>query len=167
VRRLLTYVCLTAVLCACAAAPAAHDDGGRPAATAATGDAHDRAAVIAVMNRLFDAMRARDTATIRSLAIPDLHLFVPGGTVAEPTLRVSTIDEFILSIAAATDRLDERAFRPEVRIDGNLAIIWTYYDFRRGDRFSHCGHDAFHFARTSDGWRIIGLAYTTRQHDCS
>jgi ketosteroid isomerase-like protein len=172
-RRRLAAVLITTTLLACAAAPAAHHHGSPGAATpdtvhdAAAHAAHDAAAVVAVMNRFFDAMRAQDTAALRSLSVPDLRIFVPGAANGEPTLRVSTIDQFILSIAAATETLDERAIHPEVRMDGNLATIWTYYHFLRGDRFSHCGFDAFHFARTADGWRIIGLAYTTRQHDCS
>lgn len=123
----------------------------------------DEAAVIAAMNALFDAMRAQDTAAIRRLAHPGLRLFVPGSRDGAPALRVSTLDEFIAQVGAAREPLDEQAFRPEVRIDGNLAAVWTRYEFRRGDAFSHCGYDAFHFARTADGWRIIGLAYTTRQ----
>jgi hypothetical protein len=126
-----------------------------------------RAEVLAAVDRLFAAMRTRDTAAIRAMAHPELRLFVPGGTEEAPTLRVSSLDQFIASIAAATARLDERAYDAEVRVDGNLATVWTYYDFRRDDAFSHCGYDAFHFARGAEGWRIIGLAYTTRQHDCS
>jgi cyanophycinase len=126
----------------------------------------DQRAVVTAMNRLFEAMRSRDTATIRSLAHPDLRLYVPGVQNDTATLRVSTIEQFMRSIAAATVRLDERAFDPEVRIDGNLASVWTYYEFRRGEEFSHCGVDAFHFARTSQGWKMIALAYTTRTTGC-
>jgi cyanophycinase len=124
-------------------------------------------AVIAAMDRLFDAMRARDTAAIRSMAHPELRVFVPGQQAGEATLRVSTLAQFIGQVAASTVRLDERAFAPEVRIDGNLAAIWTSYDFHRGAEFSHCGHDAFHFARTHAGdWQIIGLAYTINPRNC-
>jgi cyanophycinase len=128
--------------------------------------ARDRAEVLTVMERLFDAMRAQDTLAIRLLAHPELRIFVPGEQNGEPTLRVSTLDEFIRGIAAATVRLDETAFEPEVRIDHNLATIWSYYDFHRGDQFSHCGYDAFHLARGSAGWLITGLAYTIRQDGC-
>jgi cyanophycinase len=124
------------------------------------------AAVTAVMNRLFDAMRAQDTALIRTISHPDLRVFVPGEQGGAPTLRVSTLQQFMQSVAAALERLDERAFDPEIRVDGNLASIWTYYEFRRGSEFSHCGVDAFHFARTADGWQIIGLAYTVRRDGC-
>jgi cyanophycinase len=122
--------------------------------------------VIAVMDRLFDAMRARDTTAIRAISHPELRIFVPGGTAAAPALRVSTLQEFMDVIAAATERLDETAFEPEVRIDGNLAAIWTYYEFFRGGEFSHCGVDAFHFARMPAGWQITGLAYTVRREGC-
>jgi ketosteroid isomerase-like protein len=120
------------------------------------------------MNRLFDAMRAQDTAAIRAMSHPELRLFVPGtrpdGT---PALRVSTLQQFIDQVAASPVPLDERAIDPEVRIDGNLAIVWTYYNFFRGAAFSHCGYDAFHFARTAAGtWQIIGLAYTVRRDGC-
>jgi cyanophycinase len=137
---------------------------GSPVAPAVV---RDELAVIATMNRLFDAMRSQDTAAIRRLAHPELRIFVPGTGNDRPALRVSTLDEFIAQVAASSERLDEAALQPEVRIDGNLATIWTYYEFRRGERFSHCGHDAFHFARADDGWQIVGLAYTTRAQDCT
>jgi cyanophycinase len=127
----------------------------------------DEAEVLAVMNRLFDAMRTRDTASIRALSHPDLRLFVPLGATADHTIRTTTLDEFIAQIAAGEARLDERAIRPEVRVDGPLASVWTYYDFILGADFSHCGTDAFHFARGPDGWVIVGLAYTVQRDGCS
>jgi cyanophycinase len=132
-------------------------------------DVMDQRAVVAAMNRLFEAMRNRDTAAIRALAHPDLRLYVPGVQNDTAALRVSTLDQFIRSIGsgnATTPRLDERAFDPEVRIDGNLASVWTYYEFRRGETFSHCGIDSFQFARARDGWKMIALAYTTRTTGC-
>jgi cyanophycinase len=130
-------------------------------------DVRDVDAVIAAMNRLFDAMRMQDTAAIRAMSHPELRIFVPGGTAESPTLRVSSVGQFIDQIAASPVLLDERAVQPEVRIDGNLASLWTYYDFFRGDEYSHCGYDAFHFARADGGgWQIIGLSYTTRREGC-
>lgn len=128
-------------------------------------EVRDEQAVIDVMDRLFAAMRQQDTAAIRALAHPELRLFVPGQP-APGDVRVSSLDGFIASIAAARQRLDERAYDPVVRIDADLASLWTYYDFWRGDEFSHCGTDAFHFARTDGAWKIIGLAYTIRSDGC-
>ncbi|HSJ25987.1 MAG TPA: cyanophycinase [Longimicrobiales bacterium] len=137
---------------------------GRPIPQRVARDRHD---VIAAMDRLFAAMRTQDTAAIRAMAHPELRIHVPGGAPDAPTLRTSTLQQFMDLVAGADARLDERAIDPEVRMDGNLASVWTYYDFRRGEAFSHCGYDAFHFARTAHaGWQIIGLAYTTRQEGC-
>ncbi|HEX6307219.1 MAG TPA: cyanophycinase [Longimicrobiales bacterium] len=122
--------------------------------------------VLAAMDRLFDAMRSRDTAAIRALVHPDLRIFVPQERTGSRTIRVSTADQFIAQIAAATQRLDERPVRPEVRVDGPLASVWTWYEFRRGGEFSHCGTDAFHFVRSDSGWIITGLSYTVQPTGC-
>lgn len=126
----------------------------------------DEAEVLAVMNRLFDAMRTRDTAAIRALAHPDLRTFVPVGGGADGAIRSTSLDSFIAQVGASAERLDERPIRPEVRVDGRLASVWTYYDFVIGSDFSHCGTDAFHFIKT-DRWVITGLAYTIRRDDCT
>ena len=127
----------------------------------------DEAEVLAAMNRLFDAMRTRDTASIRALAHPHLRTFIPVEVAGRPDTRTNTLDAFIAQVAAAAERLDERPIDPEVRVDGRLASVWTYYEFVIGSNFSHCGTDAFHFMKDSTGWIITGLAYTIQREGCS
>jgi cyanophycinase len=122
--------------------------------------------VVAAVQALFDAMRSADTAGVRAVFHPEARLFVPGEADGKPTLRVSTVADFLNAVGTAPQRFDERFRDPEVRIDGNLAAVWTYYDFRRGEQFSHCGIDAFQLARTDAGWKILQIAYTTRQQGC-
>lgn len=121
---------------------------------------------LAVVQRLFDAMRAKDTVGLRTLMHPDARLFVPGSQNGSSMLRNTPAPDFIASIGASAERLDERQRDPEVRVDGNLATVWTYYDFFRDGTFSHCGIDAFHLAKTDAGWKILQIAYTTRQTGC-
>ncbi|MBR9990073.1 MAG: Type 1 glutamine amidotransferase-like domain-containing protein [Gemmatimonadetes bacterium] len=127
----------------------------------------DEAEVLAAMIRLFDAMRTRDTAAIRALAHPDLHTFIPVEHDGRAAIRSTSLDGFIAQVAAAAERLDERPIRPEVRVDGRLASVWTYYDFIIGSNFSHCGTDAFNFVKDSTGWIITGLAYTIQREGCT
>jgi cyanophycinase len=127
----------------------------------------DEAEVLAAMNRLFDAMRARDTAAIRALAHPRLHVFVPVEQDGSAAVRTTSLDAFIAQIAASAERLDERPIGPEVRVDGRLASVWTYYEFVIGATFSHCGTDAFHFVKEDTRWLITGLAYTVQRDGCS
>ena len=154
-RAALALAMLAASACASAAPPAERGE-----------HTEDEAAVVATVNALFDAMRTRDTATIRRLSHPELRLYVPGVQAGQPVTRTSTLQQFIASVVRDTVTLDERAYDPEVRIDGNLAAVWTYYEFNLGERFSHCGIDAFHLARAADGWRITALSYTTRSTGC-
>ncbi|MCI0432065.1 MAG: Type 1 glutamine amidotransferase-like domain-containing protein [Gemmatimonadetes bacterium] len=127
----------------------------------------DERAVIATVQRLFDAMRAADSAAVRRLFHPEAKLFVPDTRDGRPTVTVSTLDSFVRAIGASNQRLDERFYQPEVRLDANLATVWTPYDFYRGSEFSHCGIDAFHLARTTSGWTILQIAYTRRTEGCT
>lgn len=123
----------------------------------------DERAVLAIVQRLFDAMRAADSTAIRRLFHPRANLFVPETRDGEHAVTVMSADEFARRIAASDEQIDERFHDPLVRVEGDLAIVWTPYDFYRGGTFSHCGIDAFQFARTAEGWTIIQIAYTDRK----
>jgi cyanophycinase len=126
----------------------------------------EQRAVLTTIERLFDAIRQADTAGARKLFHPEARIAVPSTRNGQPWVRASTVDEFVKSIANQAAPSDERFSNAEVRIDGPLASVWTYYDFYIGERFSHCGIDAFHLARSFGGWQILQVSYTTRQDGC-
>jgi len=125
---------------------------------------HD--SVMTVVKRLFDGMRSRDTALMRSTFAPGTVL---GGVPrAGQPVRFTPIDAFITGIgsAPAGQVLNETLYDPEIRIDGGLATVWTFYTFHIGERLSHCGVDAFQLVRTSEGWKISALADTRQTMGC-
>jgi hypothetical protein len=125
---------------------------------------HD--SVMTVVKRLFDGMRTRDTAMMRSTFAPGTVLGgVPQG---DRPVRFTPIEAFIAGIAAAPagQLLNETLYDPEIRIDGGLATVWTFYTFHVGERLSHCGMDAFQLVRTSAGWKITALADTRQTTGC-
>lgn len=135
---------------------------GSPAAAQQT----DEAEIVAVAQKMFDAMRSRDTTLLRSVfdASARLVRVTPQGAVrAEPP------DAFIRAVAASKDgpAWNERFWDPEIRIDGNIAQLWVKYDFHIGDKFSHCGIDAFELAKTSTGWKVVQVADTHRTTGCA
>lgn len=132
-----------------------------PAQTAAERD------VLAVVRRLFDGMRAGDSAVVRSVFDANARLVSVGVRDGQPSTRVTSADEFVAAVGRPHDAVwDERIWDSEVRVDGSLASVWTKYAFYVGDRFSHCGVDAFHLVRRANGWMIIDLADTRRQEGC-
>lgn len=125
------------------------------------------AEVLGVMEKLFEAMAARDTAVIRSVFDPTARLVRAPTRQGATAVQVSTVDQFVNSIARApAGELIERIYAPEIRIDGNLATIWTFYTLHIGEQFSHCGIDAAQLFHTGASWKIVSLADTARRENC-
>ena len=126
----------------------------------------EEAAIIAVAQQMFDAMRTRDTTLLRSLFDPSARLV---GVTREGAVRADSPDDFIRAVANSKDgpAWNERFWDPEVRVDANIAQLWVKYDFHIGEKFSHCGIDAFQLAKTSAGWKIIQVADTRRNTGCT
>jgi hypothetical protein len=63
----------------------------------------------------------------------------------------------------SADRLLERGFRGEARVDGPIAMVWLPYDFHVNGAWSHCGIDIFTMVRSDTGWKISSLVYSLLQ----
>lgn len=120
--------------------------------------------VAQVVQRLFDAMRQADTAAIRALHHPQARFFTAPASAGP--LRVMDVDGFVRSIATSASRADERMSDPEVRVDGDIATVWTYYDFYSGEAFSHCGTDAVQLAREAGTWKILQITWNLKREGC-
>ena len=132
---------------------------------AAQDDATD---VLAVVERLFDGMRQRDTALLATLFDPEARLVGTGMREGQPFARATPIAQFIAAVGSGQgDEWIERIYHPKVHVSDNLAAVWTWYTFHVGEQLSHCGVDAFLLARRPDGWRIISLADTRRTEGCA
>jgi len=128
----------------------------------------ERAAILATVQKVFDAMRTRDTALL-SQAFDSTARLVGVSTGATPAVRLTAPSQFGAGIARAPagDVWNERIFDPEVKIDGNLAQVWAYYTFHRNATFSHCGVDAFMLMKVGTTWKITQLADSRRTQGCT
>lgn len=129
--------------------------------------AADIADVERVIERLFDGMRAADSAMVRSVFHPDARLATSAMREGQPVVSTAPLDGFIQAVGGAMEVWDERLHRIDVRVDGNLASAWMTYSFYRGEEFSHCGVNAMHLVRTGEGWRILQLTDTRRRDECA
>lgn len=126
-----------------------------------------RDSVVASVQRVFDLMRARDTVGMRELFDSTAHLI--GARDTATAIRPRTVSQFLASvISTPADRAsDERMFDPDVRIDGAVAQVWTYYTFRSGTTFTHCGTDAVSLMRSGGAWKIVSFIWSVRTTACS
>ena len=130
---------------------------------------HPEAQVMNLVNQLFDAMRAADADAVRALFHPDLEKMASSGVQRDgvPIVRFGDMAGFATSVGnASPGDFDERLGNPQIRIDDNLATVFTPYTFHLKEQLSHCGVNVFLVARTGDEWRIIGLADTRRTEGC-
>ena len=104
----------------------------------------DRDAILATVQKVFDAMRTRDTSLLAQ-AFDSTARLVGVSNRGTPSVSLTSPSQFGASVARAPagDVWHERIYDPEVKIDGTVAQVWAYYTFHRNDTFSHCGIDAF------------------------
>jgi len=128
----------------------------------------ERAAVLRVVHRLFDGMRAGDSAMVRSTFHPNAQLATAIVRQGNAIVEIDTMDSFIRAVGTPHDDVwDERLSNTSVQVDGTLASVWTDYSFYLGSKFSHCGVDAFQLAKSGGEWRIVALADTRRRQGCA
>ena len=127
----------------------------------------ERRAVLAVVQRLFDAMRTRDSAAMRSVFESTGRLMAVRLRQGQPVISTTPWEQFAAANARDTARVwDERIYDPEVRIDATLATVWVAYDFYAGATFSHCGTDAFQLLKGPAGWKVLQIADTFQREGC-
>ena len=124
----------------------------------------DSKEAVAVAGRLFAAMRAKDASAIRALFTPEGQLVAidkPRDGRGLSKTRVFTADAFAKLIAESKGpEFIETMSQPEVRVFGDMALVFGPYTFYVGDKFSHCGTNSFHLVRGIDGWKIANAAST-------
>lgn len=127
----------------------------------------EEAAVVAVVQKFFDAMAARDLEAARAVVLPEGRDHSVREGAEGPIIRSFTHEDFIARLATGTEKLLERMWEPKVMIHGRIAMLWAPYDFHRNGEFSHCGVDAFTLVKTESGWKISGGVYTVETEGCA
>jgi hypothetical protein len=123
--------------------------------------------VRAVVDRMFDAMQAKDTTAFRAALLPGFRVVITAfDDAGGPVIRPIDADAFITSIGRSTSELEERIENVEIRVLDNLATVWNDYAFYVDGVLDHCGVDAFTLVRTDDGWKVAHVADTQRREGC-
>ena len=133
---------------------------------AQAGPREERRAVLATVQRLFDAMAARDQAALMAEVIPEGRISSHRVRDGRVVVQTSGWTEWAASVAGANVALEERMYDPQVRIRGSLATVWTEYTFHLNGAFSHCGIDLFDMAKVDGRWRVLNISYTAETEGC-
>ncbi|MFT5142746.1 MAG: hypothetical protein ACI80V_003530 [Rhodothermales bacterium] len=132
-----------------------------PAASAQTSDAEAVEAVEEIARGILAAISAGDSTAFMSYMLPGAKVYSPG----RGSIRSRDVANDAAGLANSTQAYLERMWEPTVMVDGDLAVVWTRYDFWLDGQFSHCGTDTFTMMKDGETWRMASLAYNFSQ-DC-
>jgi hypothetical protein len=136
----------------------------KPADTPAPAPAADTDATPeAVVQKLFDAMAARDALAAKSLFVPDAGLFSLGTN--GKANRMPLID-FLNVLGSGKAEWKERIWNANVLVHGAIAVVWAPYDFHLSGNFTHCGYDSISLLKTAAGWKITYISDTRETEGC-
>jgi len=125
--------------------------------------ASDQDDIIALVQKTFDAMAAKDGPAIEASFQKDARLI----SIRESGESTSTLaSDFAARISTMQPKILERMWNADVRIAGRLATLWAPYDFHRDAKRTHCGIDQVNLVKTPAGWRIATIIYTVETANC-
>lgn len=118
-----------------------------------------------VVDDFFTAFHAKDTLTLKQLCYPNIIMRTIANTKEGNKLREEKFDLFLNSIASIPNNMIifEKLLDYKVEIDGNLAHVWTPYEFYVNDKLSHIGANAFTLYNDNGKWQILHLIDTRRK----
>ena len=120
------------------------------------------------IGNLFEGMKTSDTVLMRSAFSPSAIMqTIVKNKEGKVSVRTDAVDGFITSIGKPHKEIyDERIVFDVVKIDGDLAIVWTPYQFYLDDKFLHCGVNSFQLVKLNGEWKIQYIIDTRRKENC-
>lgn len=121
----------------------------------------DSLAVLAIADSALAAISRNDFVAFTDLILEGTSIVSIAETLEGRRIRVRMRETDRAGETA--DRLAERGFRGEARVEGPIAMVWLPYDFHVNGKWSHCGVDIFTMVRGDTGWQIAALVYSILQ----
>ena len=127
----------------------------------------DRAAILETVQKFFDSIEFRDRQLLESILVPNsLNISARELDDGEAQLNVMSYDEVVTALTRPGRNAKERSWDETVLIQGNIAVVWTPYDFHVDGVFSHCGIDSFQLIKQDGQWLISNSSWTLETENC-
>lgn len=117
----------------------------------------------------FEALHKGDSTLMKTVLHKDLKVQTTRNTKEGKSLLITESKRTLLKSISQKKPEDiyfEKLLSYDIKIDGNLASVWTPYEFYFNNKFSHCGANSFQLFKNNGTWEIIFLVDMRRQNDC-
>lgn len=127
------------------------------------GQQNENQEVEKTIRNLFLGMKNADPELVKS-TFSDTAILQ---TITKSGLKNEELKDFLGSISKySKNDLDERIVIDVIRTDGDLASVFTPYEFFFKGKFSHCGVNSFQLVKQNGEWKIQYLIDTRRKDNC-
>jgi hypothetical protein len=123
----------------------------------------------AAVDTFFEGFHKGDTTLMKSVMMDKIIMQTAYRNKEGKDILVTDEPEKLINAIATRapdQKWDERLLDYSIQVDGNMANVWTPYEFWYNDTFSHCGVNSFQLFKDGDQWKIIYLIDTRRHSDC-
>ena len=119
----------------------------------------------ATVEAFFTAFHQKDSVALKAFCHKDISLQTVANTKNGTQLKSDKFKDFLKSIASIPNNIKiyEKLLEYKVTIDGDLAHVWTPYEFYVNDTLSHIGANSFTMIKENDKWLIVHLIDTRRK----
>lgn len=122
-----------------------------------------------VIATFFDGLHKGDSTIMKTTLHKDIKIQTTAtNKKGEKTLKTETKSDLLTSVANKKEAhiYHEKLLSFDIKIDGNLASVWTPYEFYFNGNFSHCGANSFQLFNNNGKWEIIYLVDMRRRDNC-
>lgn len=124
--------------------------------------------VVTRIQSLFTAMYNGDSTSARACFTENAIMQTIGiDKYGKSIVQMGSLDAFSSFVGKQKKgNADERIKIDGIKIDGDMATVWTPYEFYYQQKFSHCGVNSFMLFRKDGEWKINYIIDTRRKENC-
>lgn len=125
-------------------------------------------AIKQTIETFFDGLHKADSTIVSATMHSSIKIQTTFNRKGEKDIVTDSREKILTGIAnkKPENKYFEKLLSWDIKIDGNLASVWTPYEFYLNDKFSHCGANSFQLFNNNGKWEIIYLVDMRRRENC-
>ncbi|PQJ79951.1 nuclear transport factor 2 family protein [Polaribacter porphyrae] len=130
---------------------------------------NEEKAIKKVIEVFFEGLHKGDSTLMKSTLHNNIKIQTTyTNKKGEKYLKTNTKSKLLTGVATKKpeNMYQEKLLSYDIKVDGNLASVWTPYEFYLNGNFSHCGANSFQLFNNNGKWEIIYLVDMRRRENC-
>ncbi|APG66013.1 3-methyl-2-oxobutanoate hydroxymethyltransferase [Tenacibaculum todarodis] len=129
----------------------------------------DEKAIKETIETFFDGLHKGDSTIVSATMHSSIKIQTTFNRKGKKDIVTDSREKILTGIAnkKPENKYFEKLLSWDIKIDGNLASVWTPYEFYLNGNFSHCGANSFQLFNNNGKWEIIYIVDMRRRENCN